>query len=120
MPPFGVAMFTRAECFLHSWKDGVRGLCPGTPSKNQIGIPRSSVAARPARPGGTPYRFSSCSPSPGLADGQRFMRRFCAEPSRQRHALRVPEYVVRIDCGLDLLEASEISAPIGGLPVRQV
>ena len=27
---------------------GVRGLCAGTPSKNKIGIPRSSVAARPA------------------------------------------------------------------------
>src|ERR1700743_2868216 len=27
-----------------------------------------------------PLRFCSCSPSPGLADGQGFMRGLCAEP----------------------------------------
>src|ERR1700683_119643 len=62
----------------------MRGLCPGTPSKNKIGIPRSSLASLAARPGGPPCRFSSCSPSPGLADGQGFMRGVCAEPRNQR------------------------------------
>jgi ParB family transcriptional regulator, chromosome partitioning protein len=35
-----------------------------------------------------PYRFSSCSPSPGLADGQGFMRGVCAEPRNQRMSNR--------------------------------
>jgi hypothetical protein len=48
------------------------------PSKNKIGIPRSSLSPVAAKLRGPPFRFSSCSRSPGLADGQGFMRGLCA------------------------------------------
>jgi hypothetical protein len=64
---------------------GARTL-PWYPSKNKIGLP---IFARglAARLGGPPFRFSSRSPSPGLADGQGFMRGFCAEPLTNRRIM---------------------------------
>jgi hypothetical protein len=59
---------------------GMTGLRPDTPKQEQNRHPPIFARLLAARPGGPPCRFSSCSPLPGLADGQGFMRGFCAEP----------------------------------------
>jgi hypothetical protein len=57
---------------------GMRGLCPGTPSKNKIGLPPIFGRCASSQTGRYPLRFSSCSPGNAircLALGPRRVRR---------------------------------------------
>src|SRR5262250_2127153 len=62
---------------------GCEGSALAPPARTKSASPDLRSRAR-CRPGGPPCRFSSCSPSPGPADGQGFMRMVCAEPHNQR------------------------------------